>query len=772
MARGRKRNGGAESWRLHIDRNPQRRWCSNARYGTVTRNMHLTTPLGRPVLLAITLGLLAACRLQADPDPSRPRVGVVLGGGGAKGLAHIGVLKALEAQGIPIDAIAGTSMGAIVGGLYAAGMSPDEIEEVMTGVDWWDVLADPTPRRYLQVRRKLQQRRYLPGLEVGMRLTGLRVPPGVAAGQKLNNMLQALTLSYANLESFDHLSIPFRAVATDIQSGEPVVLDRGNLGLAMRASMSVPGAFTPVHADGRILVDGGVVNNIPVDVMRAMNVDYIIAVDVIGSGALAQKQKTDTLFGIVLQSYFIMLRNQEKQSLAQADIVITPDVADVGFADFHHADRIVPRGEAAVESVRKGLTALAAKTAHTRRPAPTLPPLPRVRQVVIKGNDAVDTRIIRARSELDSGDPLTLHAVKRDLSRIYGLGDFQQALFSLSPVDTNRADVVYEVMEKPWGPNILRFGALLETDFDHDTRVELLLGATCTHLNRLGAEWHTDVILGTDQLILTEFFQPLRFDGLFYVLPHALGGSELTSVFDDGQEIATLEENRWQLGLDIGVQLAQYAELRTGCTWGRRKLKEQTGDPPDLPPGEATAGWRTQLAFDQLDRSTLPRNGLAVILMGEVQREDWGASGDFERLAVDIEGHITRGRHTLQLSAYGGTGLDSDVPFAEQFTLGGPTSFAGLAPGELRGPYAASISPGYRLRIARLPPLLGENVYLAIRFDAGNVWQNRDDVTTTDLIYGLLGAIAADTVAGPLYVGYGRTEDGRDRAFLSVGSRF
>ena len=287
------------------------------------------------------------------PDAVRPKVGLVLGGGGALGIAHVGVLRVLEKLRIPIDFIGGTSMGSIIGGLYAAGLSPDEIQAFLERQNWDEVMSDDTPRRELFFRRKQDDQRYL--FELGVKSNGLALGAGVAAGQKFNNLLQFETLRSVAVTNFDQLPVPFRAVATDLMTGAPYILDHGRLALAMRASMAVPGMFTPMRVDGRLLVDGGVVDNLPVDMVRGLGADVIIAVDVGSSAERVDEGSLNTMGGILGRTYSIAQRPGQRAQFKKADLGIQPDLGGFTAAQFDRVSAIVPKGEQAAQAMASEL---------------------------------------------------------------------------------------------------------------------------------------------------------------------------------------------------------------------------------------------------------------------------------------------------------------------------------------------------------------------------------------------------------------------------------
>ena len=310
-----------------------------------------------PMLHAIAVILLLATTASfAD----RPRIGLVLGGGGARGAAHVGVLRELERQRVPIDAIAGTSMGAIIGGLYASGMSPDELEDLVGSLDWTDALSDTPPRSDLSFRRKQEDAQFPISLELGLRQGELLLPMGLVQGQKLSLLLRELTIDVSRISNFDELPIPFRAIATDIERGVAHVMADGDIAQSMRASMSVPAAFAPVRIGDRLLVDGGVVANLPVDVMREMGVDIIIAVDV--EFPLYPSEELDSAIAISEQMLTILTRREtleQIETLGERDILIRPELGTFSSSNFGAIMQTLEPGAQATRAVSAALSPIA-----------------------------------------------------------------------------------------------------------------------------------------------------------------------------------------------------------------------------------------------------------------------------------------------------------------------------------------------------------------------------------------------------------------------------
>lgn len=729
---------------------------------------------------ATGLSLLAAMAAAAAPEtnapaasvPAAPKIGLALGGGGALGFAHVGVLRVLEEHRIPIDYIAGTSMGSIIGGLYASGMSPDEIQAFLEGLDWNEVMSDETPRQELFFRKKRDDQRYL--FEMGLGRHGLKTGPGMAAGQKFSNLMQLYTLRVNTTTNFDQLPIPYRAVATDLQSGKAYVIDHGHIATAMRASMAVPGVFTPVELDGRILVDGGIVDNLPVNVVRAMGADIVIAVDV-GSGAdQVDPAALRTLGGILGRTYAIAQRPKQLEQFRQADIGIQPVLAGFTASQFERVAELIPPGERAARAKLGELAkfavsaeAYAARIARQRR---SNPETPQIRAITVTGNQRVSEPTIRGRIRSPPDAAFDADLMQRDLMRIYGLDEFEHVLFRLQPEPDGRAVLNYDVREKAWGPLYFSYGLNLRTDFETDSEWAMLLNVTRRSVNALGAEWRNELEFGGRQKVLTEFYQPLDHQGFLFVAPSAEYAAQRDGLYQDGEQVADYDVRKLEGRLEVGIQLRHYAELRVGPVYGEGRAEVEAGaaDLPDV--DETYAGWAASLIVDRQDRTFFAREGYYLEARGLSAREAMGGDREFDKLTCVARRHQSFGDHTLTVSLQGGTGLDTELPGYAQFKLGGPFGFAGLAEGQFRGGCFGVASLGYRYRLVELPSQVGRGIYALVRFDAGNVWP--EDVDTGDLRRGAAVGIGADTVIGPLYMAYGRANDGFGRFYFSLGTAF
>jgi NTE family protein len=719
---------------------------------------------------AAALGFLVLLLAGGAAPPGRPRIGLALSGGGARGIAHVAVLEALEEQRIPIDCIAGTSMGAIVGGLYASGLSPAQIRTALLEVNWPDLFNDRPPRRDLAYRRKEDDSSDLIKLEMGIRDGRLLLPRGLVAGQKIAFALQSLTLPAARVRDFDRLPIPFRAVATDLGTGEMVVLQSGNLADALHASMSIPGIVAPFEMDGRILGDGGLVRNLPVDVARSMGVDVVIAVDV--SSPLLSPEELRSLPDITLQVTGIMTHENVEDQIRDADIVIAPDLGTITATDYTRADEILAAGAAAARAQGEALgryaltnDAFAEWLAHARAP---LPGPPQIDAVAVEGYTRVDRRIIERRLKTRAGGPLDLPTLKSDLARIYELGDFEQVDYVLEQ-EGDRTRLVIRTREKSWGPNYLRFGLNMRNDFQGDTDFNIISRLTMTRLDPLGAEWRSDVEFGETRRVSSEFYQPLDFSGTFFVAPSVDYANAIVGVFEGDNRIADYQTRAISGSLALGAQLGRYGEARIGVIRGRVRGRPKVGDPALPVLIVPTAAYAARFVVDRLDEANFPHQGRAAGLDVYLSRRRLGANESYDWLAGSIVQVFSRGRHHFFMGLDGGTNLGSTIPFYDEFGAGGLFSLSGFKQGQLRGQLFGMSRAGYYRRSGKLSGVFGQGIYLGGWLEAGNAWAASRDVGLDDLHYAATLALGVDSFLGPIFIAYGHADGGHDAFYLSMG---
>ncbi len=708
-------------------------------------------------------------------DTDRPRIGLVLGGGGARGAAHIGVLKELERLQIPVDAIAGTSMGAIVGGLYATGVSAAELEHLVSSLDWAAALSDAPERSDLSFRRRQDDRDFPINFELGVRGTDFVLPKGVLHGQKLDLLLRELTLHASHVRDFDELPIPFRAIASDIVAGEAVVLDSGDLANAIRASMSVPGVFTPAQIGGKMLVDGGLIGNLPIDVMKTMGVDVIIAVDV--EFPLYKPEELESVLTISEQMLTILIRREtlrQIETLTASDVLIRPDLGIFASTNFGDIVQAIEPGEKAVRESAEKLAHLSVSDSAwqswlaQKSSADSEPQALAFVRVV--HDDSLSHRVLASKLSVRAGDDIDTAVLADNANRLYGLQLYEHVGYRL--VDENgRTGVEYRATPKSWGPVFMQFGVSLEDDFDGSTGVNLSARLTKAGLNPLGAEWRTDMQIGTDPVLISEFYQPLSFDSRLFIAPRVEVRQQNVNAFQNGETIARYRVTEGGMSLDAGRELGSIGEFRVGAYRGGGNARVRVGDPslPNL--NFESGGVFAQLRIDSLDNARFPRRGMLADVRWDLSRPGFGADTKFDTISADLSQTWSRGKSSLQLGLSYSTTLSADNALQDFFPLGGFLRLSGLERGEISGPHAALAKLVYYRRIGdRTGGVFETPIYFGASAELGNVWQDRSAISFESMR--LNGSLFAglDTYFGPVYLAAGFAENGKSNFYLFIGA--
>jgi len=736
----------------------------------------------RPIGLVFAVWILSVCDANAEPPDGqsavageRPRIGLVLGGGGARGAAHIGVLKELERQRIPIDVITATSMGAIVGGLYASGMSASELESLVGSLDWVGALSDKPDREDLSFRRKQDDAEFPIDFELGVRGTDLVLPKGVIQGQKLDLLLRELTLRTSHIRNFDELPIPFRAIASDIGRGEAYVMGTGDLAESIRASMSVPGVFAPVRIDDRLLVDGGIVGNLPVDVIQELGVDVIIAVDV--EFPLYGEDELGSVVTISEQMLTILIRKETLRQidrLGTRDVLIRPELGIYASTNFGDILETIGPGEEATRAQSDALQGIALSQAayddyHARRTAP-MKRDSSLSFVRVLHEGKLSPAVLESRLSVNAGDPIDPQVLAANADRLYGLQLYEQVGYRLVE-ENGGTGVEYHAITKSWGPNFLQFGVSLEDDFEGSTGFNLSARMTRAGLNRLGAEWRTDLTLGTDPELFSEFYQPLSFDSRWFVAPRIDMAQSNVNVFASDQTIARLRVSEAETGLDFGRELGTVGEFRLGAYRGIGEARVKVGDPALPNIDFDTGGTFASLRFDTLDNAQFPRSGVRADLRWTLSRPGWGADSNFDTVEGEAAATWSRGKNSLQLGLAYATTLEGDNTVQDYFPLGGFLRMSGLERGEISGPHAALARLVYYRRIGETTGgIFDTPVYVGISAEAGNTWQARSDISFDSMIMNGSIFTGIDTWIGPVYLAAGFAEQGNTNVYLFIGA--
>ena len=765
-------------------------WTDGGCHAVVAMVTVVTALMGGGVARAAPQGLPApaagAASAAAAPVPlsPRPRIGLVLSGGGARGLAHVGVLKVLEAAHVPIDAIAGTSMGAIIGGLYASGIGAEQLERELLAVDWTQVFASRPARESLSLRRKEADYEIAPAVEVGLNPVDGQpmLPLGSVSSRGLELLLRRYTLPVRQVRDFDALPIPFRAVATDMESGDGVVFRDGDLAQALRASMSVPGVFPPSEVRGRILGDGGLVNNLPIDVVRAMGVDIVIAVNV--GTPLSRRDALGTVVGLTSQMINILTEQNVQRSLTLLapgrDVLIAPDLGSLSSSDFTRARELVTLGSLHMSAEGARLAELAlpgpawgaylAQRADARRPLPE-----QIASVRFEGTVVTHPERRQATLESQPGGRFDVAAAERDSRQLAASGDYLHADYRVEDTPLG-AGLVFDLAEKPWGPNYFRAGLEFNSDFAGQGQYNVKVHHERHWLNEWGAEWRNRLQLGTTPRFATEWYQPLGSDGgrgndwflagsaalerhmvtAYSALAARQSATEATVTGRYGRNVLTLRA-------DVGQPWGSFGEVRFGLQQETLAIDPEFAADSGNADALTTLRMREQalrlsLVADQLDDVSFARSGYRLALVGLVgQRQVTAGASDsgatrFTRVELDATTVQSWGRHTLDSTLRLRTANSPGAAGPGYYRLGGFQNLSGYHLEQLAGDRLLLGRLTYYARL-NTQPVLTRGFFAGASLEAGNAWLKDASMQLSQLRVGGSVFLGADTGLGPLYLG-------------------
>lgn len=730
---------------------------------------------------------------------ARPKVAVVLAGGGAKGAAHIGVLKALEEMRIPVDFITGTSMGAYVGGLYASGMSADEIESLIYSVDWNEGYRDRVNRSQRRVRDKEYEDRYQLTTDLGLRWGEIRAPRGVVQGQNMLRILRETSGNLSEFQSFDQLPIPYRAVATDIIALEEVVLDRGYLVDAMMASMSVPGALPPYEVNGRWLVDGGVTNNMPVDVARALGADIVIAIDI--STDYKNQEAFTTFLTVADQlSNYLVQRSTQKQArlLNEQDVFLRPDVGSMETTEFDKMPTAYEKGYEIAMANQSVLTSLSLSSSsyqryveakQARRRALIYGDDVQVDEIVLNNRSHYSDQLLKNRLHLKTGQPLSTEQIEATVENLYALDRFELVTYEYREFE-GKNQLVIDVKEKSWGPNYLNFRFFLEDDFHTDSQYALGISSNFTNLNSFGSELRFNLEMGTDKIIEAELFSPL-FSGQKAFTSALISFSndkrnKPMQGFDDtsleaSKDYLPISYLEWIGELSLGYQDKLWREFKLGIRYTDGEA--EVSNWPSMGNMDYTrAGVFANYRIDTLDDFSLPTRGVYLDLEYLASHDKVsGVSSDLESndTVYEFSGELIAaysfGRHTLVGNLdYGVVQSKNSSEPINPKSIGGFLNLSGIPRNSLIGQNKAFTSLVYRYRwFDNDFGLFSSPFYVGASIEYGGVWSDPDLSFDTAPLYGAGSVFAGvDSPIGPIMFAYGRTEDNFDSIYLSIGTTF
>jgi NTE family protein len=748
------------------------------------------------VLIPVVMMLAGACatpfqraapRPAAAPDRvsspgrsiARPTVGVAFGGGSARGIAHVGVIRWLEEHRIPIDVAAGTSMGGLIGGAFASGMDAKELERFVAAVNW-DQLFGASSFAYKNIRRKADARAYPSRLEFGLR-GGIVPPTALNDGEYVELLLARIAAPYYDVENFDDLPTPFRTVAVDLLKAQPVVMRSGSLADAMRATMSLPLIFPPVEVDGQVLIDGGTMNNVPADIVKSMGADRVIAISV---GDLSDREGVSyTMFGVAGDTLDAMMRASTRRALTAADVLVNVPLGKYGSLDWRRAADLIEEGYRAAESLRDRLLPFAVSDTefdawraarHARRrtelPTPTF--------IELDGFVKADEKRLNALLARHVGVPLDVSAVEHDIVTIAGLDRYQTVTWR--PVTDGARGVGLRVRGrvKAYAPPFMMLGLNLENTTSTDFRISGTARYLAFDTAGSGSELRLDGTVGSEPSAAVELYRPIG-PTPFFLAPYAGVGRVTFNLINNDAVIARYKRTIARVGLNAGVNLGMRSDVRIGAYVGRQTASIEVGDPgfPVLRGSETGAElvWR----IDTQDSPVVPSRGVAsqVRLSHIFKTPDISVGGqplDFDSSVTQVSAAASRfwsagPQNRIFGYAAVGTSFDTNPLPTEQFALGSPFRLGAYAAGELRGPDYYVATGGYLHRVGRLPDFMGGPVFAGAWLENGDVfdrWKHAGWRTNAG------AGLVMDTIVGPVVLAGTWSFDGRWRTYLGVGRVF
>jgi NTE family protein len=721
----------------------------------------------------------SASATTTTTQAGRRTVGLALGGGSARGFAHIGVLRWFEEHRIPVDYISGTSMGGLVAGAYASGMGPQEIQDLMKEVDWDLMFIADSPYKYKTFRRKQDKRAYPSQLEFGLK-GGLTLPGGLNPGQQIALLFDRIALSYGDMATFDDLPTPFRCVATDLKNAEAVVLGKGSLAQAMRATMAIPGVFTPVNFENWLLVDGGALNNIPADVTKKMGAQMVIAVNV-GADSATEQQTRASLVALLGRTIDTMMTTSIRQALKDADLILDPDLIGLTSMDWRKSGELAERGYAAAEAMKDKLLPLAmdeasyqafqaARLARRR----TITGLPEF--LTVTGVGPREEAYIRETLAPVLGQAIDYDTIADRILEVTGTDRYEYLTYRPVMQD-GRLGLAINARQKEYGPPFLQISPELNNVDSSSFAVNLAGRVTAYDWVGLGSEVRLDGVLGTRQGLGFEIWRPLGRSPIF-VAPRAYFTRNPRNGYLDERLVAEYRFKRAGGGLDLGINAGRHAEIRLGVDAADVRGRIRIGS-PELPEVNGTEKYATlQALIDTQTSPVVPTRGNYVkarlrYFFGAPERE--GGFGQVESPQEFWQGefagswfHRVHTEDRLFVS-YGVGSSFGEQPLINDFSLGGPMRLGAFNNDELRASNYVLGTVGYLKKVGRMADVLGGNIYLGGWFEQGSAHRDWDDLTYRSSVS--LGTVL-ETLLGPVYGGASFDFDGRFRFYIGIGPLF
>jgi NTE family protein len=721
---------------------------------------------------------------SSSPDSAAPKkrlkIGLALEGGGALGLAHIGVLKWFEDHHIPVDYIAGTSFGGLVGGLYATGKSPAEMKGIVENQDWNAIIDGQTEYRDLSYRRKEDQRAFPNRLEFGLK-KGFSLPSGLNSGQGVSLLIDRETLPYTRNGSFDNLPIPFRCVATDLMTGRPVVFDHGSIAQAMRSTMSIPGLFAPVRVGKDVYVDGGLLDNLPTDVVRKMGADVVIAIHL--EIAPADADKLQSLFNALGRSVEVVIHQNEIRGLAGADLVVNVDLKAFTSLEYDKAAVIIDRGTQATADKSNILAPYALNDAdwnayleQRQQRMKTDVPVPQFLEV--RGTSPQAARSLEQFLRPLIGKPVDVPPMEDMFNRLTGIGKFDSVDYWLE--DKNgQTGLIVNIHEKNYAPPTVQLG--FEADGSEPKDVTFTQAGRVTFMDVAGyrSEWRTDFAFGNTYRISSELYRPFSALSKWFFAPHANASNTGFKFYDETNPIALYRYHQEDGGVDLGYGFSRFTELRVGYDLGYTAAPLNLGR-PDFASVSGRLG-DTHISFhtDHTDDPIVPLVGYKIESTFHWYDAYPGADQALPTMDARLEGFkpITL-KGSIFASAEGGTTFgvrNSGFPI---FFLGAPLRLSAYGTNELFGDQYYLFRAGYIHELLTLPPFVGKKIYIVSSYEVAKMYRTSSSSGTigyfpesgfpTDVEAG----VVAETAFGPLFFGGSVGDSGHQKWFFQLGRVF
>ena len=712
-----------------------------------------------------------------ETSKKRPKIGLVLSGGGARGFAHIGVLKVLEENQIPVDYISGASMGALVGALYATGRTPAEMEQLVKKLDWDNLLQGKTSFEALSYRRK-EDRRNLPGaITLGGKGRKLNLPSSLNPGHEIGLALDRLMISYGDKTDFDNLPIPFRAVATDLVNAETIVLEDGSLSLALRATMAIPGVFAPVELNGKILADGGILNNIPTDIAKEMGADIIIVVNI--ETQLGDRSSLQNLVSILGQTFYVVTLENSRRSLRQADFIIAPNLENYTTFDFRASEKIIELGYQGAQpkvSLLKSLALndeewqqhLAERRAKIRPDAQTVPDF-----LAIEGTEDANTkkRIERRLDGKYENKPLNKEALENDLTRLTGTERFDNLGYSLTRRgNENGLSIrVYDPPERTERTTILQVGVDVNNSETDDVNFNARARLTFFDVGGEGNEWRNDFSIGSRTLLATEFYRPFG-RSKFFAAPNAFYEDRKVNFYENGDRLAEYSFRTAQAGIDLGYAINRDSELRVGYSIASMKAVRRIGNPLLFDLSGKTSFASLRWNYDTRNSTQIPTSGIEARSSLNYYFDSPGAENSFAQAESRINAFRPLTEKIIGFGfGSGGTTFGDDAPLFQQFAVGGLFNVSGYGTGEFRGSNYLNGGFGVLRETFTAPAYIGGKLYLGGWYEAGSSFEN---INTAKYRQSVTGGALLETRIGPIFIGGSLAEGGRRKIYFSLGRFF